>query len=63
MDPRTTDPRTEGLRVSLREADIGELVARFPKLSRTEITDIISTAGPMRTAVERELTRVSATKR
>jgi hypothetical protein len=34
----------------------------YPKLSRTEISDVISRSGPMREAVEEELQRISARK-
>ena len=50
------------LRVMLQEDEVLELMMRFPKLSRTEIADVISRAGPMRTAVEIELARISRFK-
>jgi hypothetical protein len=51
------------LRISLLEQDIQELMLRFPKLSRTEICDIITRDGPMRDHVETELERLSRNKR
>jgi len=51
------------LRVMLQEDEVLELMMRFPKLSRTEIADVISRTGPMRTAVEIELARISHFKR
>jgi hypothetical protein len=35
---------------------------RFPKLSRTEIADVITRNGPMRESVEEELQRISTRK-
>ena len=57
----THDPQRE-LRVSLREPDILELMADFPKLTRTEITDAVTHHGPMRVDVEAELSRLSSLK-
>jgi hypothetical protein len=51
------------LRVTLLEQDILELMDRFPKLSRTEISDVITRDGPMRGTVESELERLSNGKR
>jgi hypothetical protein len=51
------------LRVSLLEQDINELMNRYPKLSRTEICDVITREGPMRAAVESVLERLSGNKR
>lgn len=51
------------LRVMLQEDEVVELMTTFPKLSRTEITDVISRTGPMRSAVESELDRISRLKR
>ena len=56
-------PAFQSLRVTQQENEIADLQAQFPKLSRTEIIDIISAAGPMRMTVEAELARVSARKR
>ena len=53
----------EALRVSVHEDDIRLLTERFPKLTRTEVVDVIARCGPMRGAVEAELERISATKR
>lgn len=55
--------RPDDLRVSLQERDLADLMQRFPKLTRTEIADVISGRGPMRSAVEEELDRISLTKR
>jgi hypothetical protein len=60
------DPRKRGeevLRVSLHGTEILSLMARYPKLTRTEITDVVTRAGPMRVDVDRELTRLSSLKR
>lgn len=51
------------LRVTLLEQDIQELLNRYPKLSRTEISDVITRDGPMRDAVESVLDRLSDGKR
>ena len=51
------------LRVTLQEHEVLSLMAQFPKLSRTEIADIVARHGPMRAAVESELARVSGFKR
>ena len=51
------------LRVTLQEHEVQALMQQFPKLSRTEISDIVARHGPMRGTVETELTRVSALKR
>ena len=51
------------LRVTLQERDLQELLSQFPKLSRTEISDIVTRHGPMRDHVEAELLRISARKR
>jgi uncharacterized protein (DUF433 family) len=51
------------LRIMLQEDEVQELLERFPKLSRTEITDVISRTGPMRSAVEAELSSISRLKR
>ena len=50
------------LRVMLKEPELQELMHRFPKLSRTEISDVISRYGPMRFDVETELTLISSRK-
>jgi len=58
------DPsRRDMLRVSLHEQDIKELMSRYPKLSRTEICDVITREGPMRGTVESVLERLSSNKR
>ena len=60
------DPRKRGdevLRVTLYGTEVQSLMALYPKLTRTEITDVVSRAGPMRADVERELTRLSSLKR
>jgi hypothetical protein len=51
------------LRVTLQERDVQELLSRFPMLSRTEISDVVTRHGPMRDTVEAELERISARKR
>ena len=55
--------KADQLRVSLQERDLAELMHRYPKLTRTEIADVISARGPMRWDVEKELERLSAAKR
>lgn len=59
------DPTSSGrfLRVTLQERDMQELMANFPMLSRTEISDVVSRHGPMRDRVEAELKRISSGKR
>lgn len=54
-----TFDKSATLRVMLQEDEVRELLERFPKLTRTEITDVISRTGPMRSAVETELMRIS----
>ena len=61
MTPDT--PRKDLLRVSVHEHDIQELLGTYPKLSRAEVMDVIARHGPMRSAVESELEKISATKR
>lgn len=56
-------PAFGSLRVTQQDHEIADLMAQYSKLSRTEIADIIAHRGPMRTAVEAELARVSALKR
>lgn len=58
-----TFDKAASLRITLQEDEIRELIALYPKLSRTEITDVVSREGPMRSAVESELARISHTKR
>jgi hypothetical protein len=55
--------RADGLRVSLQERDLADLMERYPKLTRTEIADVISGCGPLRNDVEEELERLSLRKR
>jgi bisphosphoglycerate-dependent phosphoglycerate mutase len=57
------DPTRAMLRVSLHEDDVRSLMEQFPKLSRTEISDVVMNFGPMRRDVEAELDRISARKR
>ena len=59
----TREIPVNALRVSVHEHDIQSLMERFPKLTRTEVVDVITRAGPLRGAVESELERISATKR
>ncbi|MGZ5037829.1 MAG: hypothetical protein ACXWG1_12855 [Usitatibacter sp.] len=51
------------LRVTLHEQDMRSLMDQFPKLSRTEISDVVMHHGPMRRDVESELERISTRKR
>jgi hypothetical protein len=51
------------LRVTLNDGVLRELMEKFPKLSRTEIADVVSSHGPMRETVEGELQRISSRKR
>ena len=51
------------LRVTLHEHDIASLMEQFPKLTRTEISDVVTRNGPLRIAVEAELEKVSRLKR
>ena len=62
--PQDEDPTRRGLlRVSLQESELRELMAQYPKLSRTEICDVITRKGPMRNDVETELQLLSGRKR
>jgi hypothetical protein len=63
MEFDRTNPGFPALRVTLQEHDVGDLMAKFPKLTRTEITDTVVRCGPMRHAVESELVKLSAAKR
>ena len=56
-------PAFTALRVTHQEQEVRELAQQFPMLSRTEISDVIQRVGPMRTAVEAELLRLSGHKR
>ena len=51
------------LRVTLHEHEVQSLMEQFPKLTRTEISDIVTRQGPMRAAVEAELEKISRLKR
>jgi hypothetical protein len=62
MTSMSHDPKRD-MRVSLRESDMHELMHRFPQLARAEIADVIKSHGPMRVAVEAELSRISRGKR
>ena len=55
--------RNDVLRVTLHEHDMQSLMLKFPKLTRTEILDIVTRHGPMRAIVEAELEKVSSLKR
>jgi len=57
------DQTGKWLRVTLSDSSLKELMEMFPKLSRTEISDVISRNGPMRAVVEAELLRISSNKR
>ncbi len=48
--------------VSFLERDIQELMQRFPKLTRAEITYTMNDLGPSRQTVERELARLTSLK-
>jgi hypothetical protein len=63
MNFNTNDRGFADLRVTLRDEEVADLMSRFPKLSRTEISDAVVRAGPMLCRVEAELTRLSTTKR
>jgi hypothetical protein len=58
-----TEQNSDFLRVSIHEHDIQLLMGQYPKLTRTEVVDVIGHHGPFRTAVESELERISAAKR
>ncbi|MGZ5032768.1 MAG: hypothetical protein ACXWAC_06180 [Usitatibacter sp.] len=60
-DPK--NPAFASLRVTQQEHELRELMAQFPLLSRTEISDAIARSGPMRADVEAELRRLSSVKR
>ncbi len=51
------------LRVTTHEHDMQSLMSQYPKLTRTEISDIVTRHGPMRATVEAELESVSRLKR
>jgi hypothetical protein len=51
------------LRVSLHEQDMSSLMEKYPKLTRTEISDVIMKHGPLRSIVEGQLELISARKR
>ena len=57
------DSRNDMLRVTLHEHDMSSLMDQYPKLTRTEISDVVTRHGPMRAVVEAELTKVSNLKR
>ena len=56
-------PVKHELRVILQERELADLMERYPKLTRTEIADVIRARGPMRRDVEDELERLSKAKR
>ena len=56
------DRANRDLRVTAHDGDLKDLMFDYPKLSRTEILDAITRAGPMRNDVENELRRLSAWK-
>ena len=58
-----SDESGKWLRVTLNDGTMRELMEKFPKLTRTEISDVVSSHGPMRDAVEQELQRISGRKR
>ena len=51
------------LRVTSHEHEIRLLLQKYPKLTRTEVVQVIDRRGPMRAAVETELDKISAAKR
>ena len=53
----------EMIRVTLHERDVQSLMAQYPKLTRTEISDVVARHGPMRGIVEAMLEKISAIKR
>ncbi len=61
--PMTETPNSDFLRVSVHEHDIRLLMEQYPKLTRTEVVDVIGRHGPFRSTVESELGRISAAKR
>ena len=54
---------SDWLRVSVHEHEIQSLMEQYPKLTRTEVVDVIGRQGPVRSAVESELQRLSSAKR
>ena len=56
-------PNDHMLRVTLQEMDVLGLMEQFPKLTRTEICDVVARDGPFRQRVEEELARLSEIKR
>jgi hypothetical protein len=56
------DRANRDLRVTAHDGDLKDLMFDYPKLSRTEILDAITRAGPIREDVENELRRLSAWK-
>jgi hypothetical protein len=58
-----TEPNSDFLRVSVHEHDIQLLMDQYPKLTRTEVVDVIGRRGPVRSEVESELEKISAAKR
>jgi hypothetical protein len=56
------DESGKWLRVNVTDVSLKELMDRFPKLARTEISDVISRHGPMREVIEEELRRLSSRK-
>jgi hypothetical protein len=63
MEFDQNSPGFPALRVTLQEHDLRDLLAQFPKLSRTEIADAVTREGPMRARVEAALARLSEQKR
>ena len=57
------DTHEPTLRVSVHEHEITALQVKYPKLTRTEVMDIVGRKGPMRAEVESELERISGIKR
>ena len=57
------ETRNDVLRVSVHEHEIQGLMRQFPKLTRTEVVDVIGRVGPMRATVEETLAKISDAKR
>ena len=53
----------DGIWVSGHEHEIQLLLEKYPKVSRTEVVDVIDHRGPMRASVEAELEKLSTLKR
>jgi hypothetical protein len=57
--PHIPDERDEDvLRVPLHGTEVLSLMARFPRLTREQITEVVTRVGPLRADVEAELQRL-----